>query len=373
MSDTTLILLGAGNSSRFKASVKKQWLTSGNQPLWLNVANNFQKTNHFSKIIIVSSAKDINFMKHFCSYELVIGGSSRQESLKNGIQNVTTKYVMVSDIARCCTPQSLINRLMDHRTLASCIVPTLNMKDTIYLKKEPLDRDLVKVIQTPQISLTKILNDALNIDIDFTDDSSAISYLGHEVMFIDGDDEAHKLTTTSDLKKLNCIEATSSKQLIGFGIDTHAFENNKPMALGGVLIDSEFGFKAHSDGDVAIHAIIDAILGAAGLGDIGELYPDTDNNYTNIDSKVLLKETIDTINSYGFIVENIDITIVAQVPKISPYKNKMKEILSDIIGIRKNFINIKATTSEKLGFIGRSEGITVHAVANLTYKKWEHI
>lgn len=373
MSETTLILLGAGSSSRFKDSVKKQWLLSGDQPLWLHVANNFNSTNKFSKIIIVSSSEDIKFMRKFCSYELVKGGSSRQESLKNGLQNVTSKYVMVSDIARCCTPLSLIDKLLEHKEQAKCIVPTLKMKDTVYLNEQPLNRDDVKIIQTPQISETQILTKALNTDIEFTDDSSAISNLGYKVMFIDGDEDAHKLTTISDLKKLKCIKPTSQKQLIGFGIDTHAFEPNKPMYLGGVNIESSVGFKAHSDGDVAIHAIIDALLGAAGLGDIGELYPDNDDNYNNIDSKILLKDSVSKLKSYGYIIENVDITIIAQTPKISPHKNEMQDTLSNILEIRKNFINIKATTSEQLGFIGRNEGITVHAVANLTYKNWENI
>jgi 2-C-methyl-D-erythritol 4-phosphate cytidylyltransferase/2-C-methyl-D-erythritol 2,4-cyclodiphosphate synthase len=142
------------------------------------------------------------------------------------------------------------------------------------------------------------------------------------------------------------------------------------MFLCGVSIDVPYGFKAHSDGDVAIHSLIDALLGAAGMGDIGELYPDTDDNYRGADSKELLKDTVKRVNSFGYSIGNVDMTIMAEAPKLLPYKAKMKKTLASLLGIRENFINIKATTAEKLGFVGRKEGVTVHSVANLTYKNY---
>jgi len=182
---------------------------------------------------------------------------------------------------------------------------------------------------------------------------------------------AHKLTTPSDLQKLPCIKPPSSKTLTGFGIDIHPFEKGKQMVLCGVPIDVDYGFKAHSDGDVAIHALIDALLGAAGMGDIGELYPDTDTSYAGADSKKLLEDTLTRIYSFGFVVGNIDLTIIAQTPKLMPYKASMRTTLAKLLNIQPNFVNIKATTAEKLGFIGRKEGVTVHAVANLTYFNWK--
>ena len=145
------------------------------------------------------------------------------------------------------------------------------------------------------------------------------------------------------------------------------------MFLCGVPIDVEYGFKAHSDGDVAIHALIDALLGAAGMGDIGELYPDTEDTYAGADSKVLLSDTVKRIYAYGYTIGNIDLTIMAEAPKLLPYKEEMRTTLASLLGIRKNFVNIKATTAEKLGFVGRKEGVTVHAVANLTYLDWKEL
>ncbi|HHE05812.1 MAG TPA: 2-C-methyl-D-erythritol 2,4-cyclodiphosphate synthase, partial [Epsilonproteobacteria bacterium] len=170
-----------------------------------------------------------------------------------------------------------------------------------------------------------------------------------------------------------CLKEASHRTLTGFGIDIHPFEEGKQMFLCGVPIEVDYGFKAHSDGDVAIHALIDALLGAAGLGDIGELYPDTEDTYAGADSKVLLRDTVKRIETYGFTIGNIDMTIMAEAPKLLPYKNEMKSTLASLLGIRQNFVNIKATTSEKLGFVGRKEGVTVHAIANLTYTNWKEL
>ena len=150
-------------------------------------------------------------------------------------------------------------------------------------------------------------------------------------------------------------------------------EENKEMFLCGVKIDVDYGFKAHSDGDVAIHALIDASLGAAGMGDIGELYPDKDESYSGVDSKKLLADTVNKLKTHGYEIGNVDLTILAQAPKILPYKEEMRKTLASLLGIRQNFVNIKATTAEKLGFVGRKEGVTVHAVANLTYFTWKNL
>jgi len=353
--------------------VKKQWLYTNDTPLWLHVAEHFQSASLFDEIIIVSSIQEIAVMKNFANYTYVEGGNSRQSSLNNALQKVTSDYVLVSDIARCCVPKEMIVRILEAKEKASCIVPVLPVTDTLYLDNQPIDREQVKIIQTPQLSQTALLKKALQTETLFTDDSSAIASLGEKVHFVEGSQKAHKLTTLEDLQKVTCLEVPSPKTLTGFGIDIHPFEKGKQMFLCGVAIDVDYGFKAHSDGDVAIHALIDALLGASGMGDIGELYPDTEDTYAGADSKMLLSDTVKRINAYGFEIGNIDMTIMAEAPKLLPYKEEMKETLASLLGIRKNFVNIKATTTEKLGFVGRKEGVTVHAVANLTYINWKNI
>jgi len=373
LSHTTLILLGAGSSSRFKNNVKKQWLYSGEIPLWLQVAEHFEQNAQFEEIIIVSTPEEIQVMKNFASYTYVAGGDSRQASLSNALQKVTSSHVLVSDIARSCVPKEMIQRILEARQSASCIVPVLPVTDTLYMDEQPIDREKVKIIQTPQLSVTNLLMKALETETVFTDDSSAVASLGESVLFVDGDTRAHKLTTIEDLKKLSCLKSPSGKTLTGFGIDTHPFQSGKEMFLCGVSIESDFGFKAHSDGDVAIHALIDALLGAAGMGDIGELYPDTDDAYAGADSSQLLRDTVKRIYAYGYTIGNVDLTIIAETPKLMPYKETMRTTLAELLSIRQNFVNIKATTSEKLGFIGRKEGVTVHAVANLNYLNWKEL
>lgn len=370
MSDLTLILLAAGDSSRFNLPVKKQWLRIGHDPLWLYVTNRLKNSGFFKTIIITAHKDEISFMKMLCDARIVSGGSTRQESLNNALAHVTSEYVMVSDIARACIDFELIASLMAHKDQADVIVPALSVTDTVVYHNETIEREYVKRLQTPQLSKSSVLKKALASVHEFTDESSAIVAAGGTRHLIQGQLGAHKITYAHDLLSLPCLKKPSRVTLIGNGYDVHAFEEGKAMVLGGVEIASSFGFKAHSDGDVAIHALIDALLGAAGMGDIGMLFPDTDQAYARIDSKKLLHVTCEKLQSFGFEVANVDITIVAETPRLAPYKDQIRERLAKVMNLSKGRINIKATTTEQLGFIGRKEGVGVYATASLFYFDW---
>lgn len=371
LGDLTLILLSAGSSSRFELDVKKQWLRVNHEPLWYFVASKLKQTAFFSKIIVSSSAEDLDFMKSYGNFTYVEGGATRQQSLKNSLSLVDTEYVLVSDVARACVDISLLNRIISNSSKADSIVPFLPVNDTVVYDGNTIDRDKIKRLQTPQLSKTDSLRKALQTDKEFTDESSAIVANGDSRIFVEGDEAAHKITHIYDLNKIPCLEAPSSDILSGNGFDVHAFDTKGEMYLGGVKIDSEFGFKAHSDGDVAIHSLIDALLGAAGMGDIGMLFPDNDERYNGIDSKELLKAVVKKLYNYGFVVVNVDITIAAEKPRLGKYKMKMREVLSKILNCEMHRVNVKATTTEKLGFIGRAEGVGVLANANLKYFNWQ--
>lgn len=373
MSNLTLILLAAGSSIRFELDVKKQWLRVKNQPLWQFVADKYKKTGFFEKIIITSSFDDIEFMKNHCEYIFIEGGKSRQESLKNSLKEVDTKYVLVSDIARPCINDELLNNLISHIGNSDCIVPYLKVNDTVVYEDKTVDREKIKRIQTPQLSLTSSIKSALEQREEFTDESSAIVANGGTREFILGEKNADKITHLSDLKNLSCLDSPSNEILSGTGFDVHAFDKNTQMYLCGVKIDTDYGFLAHSDGDVAIHALIDALLGASGMGDIGMMFPDSDNAYKGMDSKKLLKTVVTKLLNFGFVIVNIDLTIAAQKPKIGKYKLEMRRVLSSILNIEQVRVNIKATTTENLGFIGRCEGVGVIANANLKYYDWTKI
>jgi len=368
--DLTLILLAAGSSNRFELNVKKQWLRVDHNPLWKFVAQKLEKTHLFHKIIITSSSDDIEFMKNYADYTFVEGSDTRQKSLKNALEYVDTEFVLVSDIARSCISEEFLKKIISKKSSSDSIVPYLKVTDTIVYKNETINRDEVKRIQTPQLSKTSVLKNALDTNQEYTDESSAIVANGGTRKFILGDEDAHKITYISDLNKIPCLDAPSKDTMSGTGFDVHAFDETGDMWLGGVKIESDYGFKAHSDGDVAIHSLIDALLGAAGLGDIGMMFPDNDDAYKGIDSKELLKRVVYKIYNFGFVIVNIDLTIAAEKPRIGKYKTEIRKTLAAILKIDASRVNIKATTTEKLGFIGRGEGVGVLANANLKYYDW---
>ncbi len=370
MPDLTLIILSAGHSRRFGTVTKKQWLRIEDTPLWLFVAKKFQNYTYFADTIITGSEEEIKYMKNFADFTFVKGGESRQESLLNALEFVKTPYVLVSDHARGCVPKEMVERIIKHKNRADCIVPYLKVSDTVVYKNETIDRDEVKLLQTPQLSKTDILKEALKSKTLYTDESSAIKAIGGSVFYVEGSPKAHKLTYKEDIKKLECLKPPLKDSFTGYGFDVHPFCKDKDMYLCGVKIESEFGFKAHSDGDVAIHALIDSLLAAAAAGDIGELFPDNDDRYKDIDSKILLKNCVNFIKSVGFEIINTDITIIAQKPKLLKYKDMMREKISSLLEIDKSRVNIKATTTEKLGFIGREEGVAVSAVSTLKFYQW---
>jgi len=373
LSDITLIMLCAGSSSRFSMDVKKQWLRVDHEPLWHFVTKKLQEYKNFSKIILVGAEDEINFMRHYAAYTFVSGGESRQESLKNALEHVESDYVLVSDVARACITQELLERILLHKESADSVVPYLKVTDTIVYDKQTIDREKVKRIQTPQLSRTQILKGALKQKEEFTDESSAIVAYGGNRAFVLGDEDAYKITYAHELNKIPCLKSPSKDVLSGNGFDVHAFKEGGVMYLGGVQIDVPYSFEAHSDGDVAIHALIDALLGAAGMGDIGMMFPDNDDAYKGIDSKELLGKVVQKLCNFGYVIINVDITIAAQKPRLAEYKHKIREVLASILNIDMNRVNIKATTTEKLGFIGRGEGVSVLANANLKYFNWEMI
>ncbi|WP_305862997.1 bifunctional 2-C-methyl-D-erythritol 4-phosphate cytidylyltransferase/2-C-methyl-D-erythritol 2,4-cyclodiphosphate synthase [Helicobacter cholecystus] len=372
--NTTLILLGAGDSSRFCSQSnlpKKQWLRSGCDPLWLKVLNKFICFG-FNNIFLTASDKECFFMQNYTSYPIVCGGKTRTQSILNALKEVITPYVLISDIARYNPQEEVINSLfkaLSNDPTLCCVAPYLPVVDTTFCSKNGyLNRDHLKQIQTPQLSKTQILKKALQ-NGDFGDESSAITALGEKVGYILGSPLMNKLTYSYELSSLT-LPPPDKMNFVGQGIDIHAFTPNKPMVLGGVQLPYDFGFKAHSDGDVLLHSITDAILGAIGAGDIGEWFPDTQENFKNADSKLLLKEVFEFSRAVGYEIINLDLSILAQTPKISPHKDAIKSSLSTLLHLPKHAINIKATTGEEMGFVGRGEGVCVISCVNMQFIDW---
>ena len=408
MKDISLILLAAGDSSRFELSVKKQWLRVGELPLWQYVAQNIARAHPFKKIIIAVNEEDVSYCERLyaCSsasargensecdtseykfqserggigcgadecgsanlkFHFAPGGANRQSSLKNALRLVESELVLVSDVARAQISPRTIDALIAASADADCVSPYLGVNDTTYLGERIVEREELRLIQTPQLSRTALLKKALEGSEIFTDDSAAIGSAGGRLEFIKGEAGALKITRASDLAALN-LKPCSRDIFCGTGYDVHALEKGAGIVLGGVQIPCEFALIAHSDGDVAIHALIDAICGAAMLGDIGELFPDSDANLKGADSKELLRNVMRRVRGYGYELVNADITIIAQRPKIGAYKAQMQEVLSEILNCAR--VNVKATTTEGLGFTGRSEGIAAQAAVSLKFYDWQ--
>jgi len=408
LKDISLILLAAGDSSRFELSVKKQWLRVGELPLWQYVAQSIARAHSFKKIVIAVNEEDVSYCERLyaCSsasargksaecgtseykfqsklggigcgadecgsanlkFHFAPGGANRQSSLKNALQLVDSKLVLVSDVARAQISPGLISSLIRNLGSADCISPYLGVNDTTYLGEAVVKREELRLIQTPQLSRTALLKKALDESEIFTDDSAAIRSAGGRLEFIKGEAGALKITRVSDLAALN-LKPCSRDIFCGTGFDVHALEKGAGIVLGGVQIPCEFALIAHSDGDVAIHALIDAICGAAMLGDIGELFPNSDAKLKGADSKELLRKVMWRVRGYGYELVNADITIIAQRPKIGAYKAQMQEALSEILNCTR--VNVKATTTEGLGFTGRSEGIAAQAAVNLKFYDWQ--
>ena len=408
MKDISLILLAAGDSSRFGLRVKKQWLRVGELPLWQYVAQSIARAHPFKKIIIAVNEEDVSYCERLyaCSsasargesaecgtseykfqrkqggiecgadecgsanlkFHFAPGGVNRQSSLKNALRLVESELVLVSDVARAQISPELISSLIRNLGDADCISPYLGVNDTTYLGERIVEREELRLIQTPQLSCTALLKKALEGSEIFTDDSAAVGSAGGRLEFIKGEAGALKITRASDLAALN-LKSCSRDIFCGMGFDVHALEKGAGIVLGGVQIPCEFALIAHSDGDVAIHALIDAICGAAMLGDIGELFPDSDAKLKGANSKELLRKVMRRVRGYGYELVNADITIIAQRPKIGAYKAQMQEVLSEILNCAR--VNVKATTTEGLGFTGRSEGIAAQAAVNLKFYDWQ--
>ena len=387
--DTTLILLAAGDSTRFRERfpIKKQWLSIGDKPLWLFLAQKCSKCFSFAQVRISAHKDEQNYMRKLCEYEITQGGESRQDSITNALKGVDTKWVLISDVARFGIDYDIIARLFSKAISLSergeridCVVPTLRVPDTAIYDSKYIKRESLLRIQTPQLSRTQSLREALQAGQDtsqaYTDESSIIAANGGKITYIEGKESLRKLTFAEDLGYLADFARKASDIsckndiFIGNGIDVHSFEEGKQMVLGGVNIESSFGFRAHSDGDVALHSLIDALLGAIGAGDIGEWFPDNDETYKNADSKKLLKSVVDFLQKVGFAIGNVDITIIAQIPRITPYKRAIQESIATLLSVPLRFVNIKATTTEHLGFVGRGEGVCVMTSAIVRRVDW---
>ncbi len=373
------VILAAGKGKRFGLKINKLFCHVNNNHLIYYLLKKVEGFTKIKEVVLAANPEHIPELKklinknNFKKITAVIkGGEKRQDSVFNALnwikknKSIKSLYVGIHDGARLNVPEKLIKRLLNGLKKYPAVIPGLKVIDTIKSAKNNIiqqtipRKDLYKV-STPQFSKFNILYDsyayALKNDILITDEAAALELKNHKIKIIEDDLENIKLTYKNDLKSI-----ITESYKIGVGFDIHKLVSGRKLILGGVKIKHEFGLKGHSDADVLIHAIIDALLGAAGMTDIGQHFPDTDKQYKNIESKKLLLKTLQLIQKENYTIANLDTTVFIQEPKLSQYKEKIRKNLSRIMAIDKNNINIKAKTMEHIGPIGRGECIAAQAI-----------
>jgi 2-C-methyl-D-erythritol 4-phosphate cytidylyltransferase/2-C-methyl-D-erythritol 2,4-cyclodiphosphate synthase len=387
-----IILLAAGEGSRLKEylNTKKQFFVWKNRPIFWHSAKTFNNIPILKGIIFVvpPEEKDLSHQishlalkDHFSlPYKVIKGGKTRQESVFNGLNSLPSEcsHVLIHDSVRPFVTPSLVNRVISLlKDGEKAVVPGVGVTDTIKLIKDgevvTLPRERLKAVQTPQgfekNTIVAAHNFAIKNNILGTDDASLVELMGGKVAIVDGEYENIKITHPQDLKFLINKQEEFFVNCIGFGYDVHRYGEGRPLKLGGVLIPKAPSIVAHSDGDVVVHSLIDAILGCLAEGDIGDFFPDTDPKYRGMNSLIFLSEVMNLAQQRGLIIEHVDITIICEIPKISPYKREMKKNLAHILNISLDQINISATTEEGLGFTGEKKGIKVKSIVLAKKKK----
>tara|TARA_B100000795_G_scaffold233982_1_gene192960 strand:- start:234 stop:1058 length:825 start_codon:yes stop_codon:yes gene_type:complete len=270
---------------------------------------------------------------------------------------------MIHDAARPNFSLKLLDKLNKELKLNDCIIPAIQTTDSIKQKSINkvinLKRENIYLIQTPQaFNYKKLYQLQSNRGVEITDDANLFARAGKKIKIIKGEINNKKITVNSDIKNNNSIK-------YGLGFDVHRLVPNKILYLGGIKIPSSLGTLGHSDGDPVLHAVTDAILGACSMGDIGEKFSDKNKKFKNIRSTILLSKIIEQIKIKNFIINNMDINIITQKPKIQKYKKKITDCLAKICGIHHSQINIKGKTTEKLGVIGNEKAIACEVIASV--------
>ena len=362
----TCVIVAAGKGLRFGGDTPKQFLKIKGKTILEISTEKFQRSDKVDEIVIVTSGEFMGYvselMKPYDKVTSVVeGGSERQDSVFNGIKASTGDVLLIHDGARPFVTPDVIDKVIEASVNDGCAVPVVNPKDSIRTVDGNLDRSKLFMIQTPQgfrrEIIIKAYEKAMKDGFYGTDDGGIAEYAGYHVTMTEGDYENIKITTREDMPEMEIR--------VGQGYDVHKLVEGRKCILMGVEIPYELGLLGHSDADVALHALMDAMLGAAAMGDIGRLFPDNDPAYEGISSMKLMEEVRDRIYSEGYAIGNLDVTIICERPKVSPYIDEMTGKLADVLGIDRNKINIKGTTTEKLGFTGRREGIASQAVCTL--------
>ncbi|WP_378957011.1 2-C-methyl-D-erythritol 4-phosphate cytidylyltransferase [Pelosinus sp. sgz500959] len=396
----TAIIVAAGRGKRMNSDINKVFILLGDQPILLHSVLTFSACTEVDNIVVVAAPDEVEDVESLLStlpeikgWQVVAGGCERQYSIANALKIVpqSTDLILVHDGARPLVSKPCINRVIQVAREQKAAVAAVAVKDTIKVVDEHgsvIDtpaRNTLWSIQTPQGFTAELLRQAYDrAEKDGylgTDDASLVERLGVDVKIVVGSYDNIKVTTPEDLTIAEALikqedtrcnnKKREGENMIRFGMgyDVHKLVEGRKLILGGVEIPYIYGLDGHSDADVLLHGIKDALLGAAALGDIGRHFPDTDMRYKGVSSIILLERVREIIAEHGYIVNNIDATIVAERPKLASYIPDMNQKIAEALQVEVGQINVKATTTEGLGFAGKGAGIAAYAVASIVKNK----
>ena len=391
-------VIAAGGMAQRMQGVNKQILKIDGIPVLVRSIRALAAIPEIREMVVVARPELFEQLEswkqeyHLPDFCLTAGGDTRQQSVLNGVSCLSeqVEYVVIHDGARPFADRQLIDRCLQSAVEHQAATAAVLVKDTIKQAADDgsiaatPDRSRLYLTQTPEIFRAQLYRRAAEQaqaeGLDFTDDCQLMEHLGHRVWLAQGDYRNIKITTPEDIVIAQAIaesiegEAPRMEQekqrmplmRIGHGYDVHRLVEGRKLILGGVEIPWQKGLLGHSDADVLVHAVMDAILGAAALGDIGKHFPDTDPNYAGADSMLLLHEVVRLVEEQGYQIGNLDCTVIAQQPKLKEYIPLMQERIAAVCKVQADQVNVKATTEEKLGFTGTGEGMSAHCVCLLT-------
>ena len=374
----SLIILAGGNSHRFKSNIGKPYQKIAGKSL---IEININKVSNFTqikKLVLVYNKKDSKRLRSLKlkNIKFIVGGKTRQQSTLNALKYLINQKginkVLIHDAARPNFSTKLLHSIIKNMRNAKAVVPKIRIQDAI---KQVIDtsneeyiiskkRDNLFLTQTPQcFNLKEIYQLHRACSEKYKDDDISLYMDLNKVKFIDGEKSNFKITDQSDFENLK--NTYKSKQSVGIGFDVHRLVPGRKLFLAGLKIKSKLGTLGHSDGDPVLHSVTDAILGACQMGDIGQMFSDKSKKFKNIRSTILLDRVIERINSKGFFINNIDINIISQTPKIKSLKNKMISNIAKLCKILKDQVNIKGKTTEKLGVVGKERAIACEVICSV--------
>ena len=375
----TALIVAAGSGTRMGGKVPKQYAILGDKAVLAHAVDALITHPRIDGVRVVIGGGQADMARAALGDRnvgaLIEGGAMRSDSVRAGLADIESEHVLVHDAARPFCPPDVVDRLVDALGLSDAVVPVLDVPDTVARRGDggsldrSEDRDGLVRVQTPQAfrrtTLVDLMEQREGTSPSPTDEASLFLAAGESVTTVEGDPSLDKLTVPSDWDRAETREGRPMITRTGMGFDVHAFAGDGPIMMGGIEIAHDRGLAGHSDADVLLHAITDALLGAAAMGDIGEHFPPSDPQWKGAASDRFLAHAASLIRKRGGRIDHVDATVICEAPKVGPHRPAMRERIAQILDLHLDAVSVKATTTERLGFAGRQEGIACQAIATV--------